>query len=85
MRERNIPSGTSGRVTRFSMTMKRAMSRAAAASRPRVRADVQPASLAPTTAYTARSRLAVMVTAPAMSMRPVAVRGAFGTVASVPT
>ena len=45
LRSLKMPSGTSGELTRASMTRKTASSTAAAASRPSVWVDVQPASL----------------------------------------
>ena len=66
-RSLNRPSGTSGESTRDSITRKTPRRTAAAARRPSVCVDVQPASLPLTIAYTASMSAAVTVTAPATS------------------
>ena len=67
LRSRNSASGINGCGTRASMTMNAASSTTAAPSSPSVCADVQPASLPSTIAYTASISDTVIVTAPATS------------------
>ncbi len=62
-----MPSRTSGWALRSSTATKAAISAAATASRPIVRADAQPYSCAFTIPYTSTTRPPVMVTAPARS------------------
>ncbi len=69
LRRRSRASGTRGAATRDSMAANTASSTADAPSRPSDCAEVQPASLPLTMAYTASISAAVTVTAPAQSSR----------------
>ncbi|CAB3697368.1 hypothetical protein LMG26696_05219 [Achromobacter pulmonis] len=70
LRRRNSASGINGSATRASIRRNSAISSAAAPSRPSDCAEVQPASLPLTTAYTASISDAVTVSAPATSSLP---------------
>src|SRR5215831_2803679 len=70
LRSLNSVSGISGCATRASMAMNNATPAHAAPSSVSVRAEVQPASLPPTIAYTASISETVIVTAPDTSSGP---------------
>ena len=80
VRERKIPSGTSGRGARRSMKRKRTSSAMPAAATSSVAADVQPLTSVRTMAKVSSTRPAVTLSAPATSKwrSPAAVRRALG-------
>jgi len=75
LRKRNNPSGISGDSTRASMVRNNTIRAAAAPSSVSDCAEVQPASLPLTTAYTASMSEAVTLSAPATSSRVPAAAG----------